>query len=381
MRIAFVTNNFEPIISGITTSINGLIEGLKIAGHTIYVFAPYYPGYRDTDAKIFRTRSLPIYYKEKYPIPLETAQSMAKIMEHLSIDIIHSHHPFGLGRVAQSVAKKYLQIPLFFTYHTLYEEYCHYIPLPQGNYLRRYIKYKAIEYSNACDYVIVPSNGIRKLLIQSGCSSKVVTVPSGTTLSLFSNDSSRSEALRTKYNIKEDEYVLLLVSRLAKEKNCEFVLRTFSILLKELPKAKLLIVGDGPDMNKLNVKTNALGLSDAVIFTGSIPHTEVAGFYMISDLLLFVSQTDTQGLPLIEALSFGLPVVATRSLATEYFVKNLQTGIVTEPSIDSFCNAINCLYKSRSLVSEFALRNKIVSNQFRSQKLATKLASIYSVAH
>ncbi len=128
MRIALVTNNFTPIVSGVTTSISTLYAELTDFGHKVYIVAPNYPGYRDVDESIIRVRSIPLYYRANYPLPIFCGKELASIFNQLKIDLVHSHHPFGLGQSALIACKKYNNIPLVFTHHTLYEEYLHYIP-------------------------------------------------------------------------------------------------------------------------------------------------------------------------------------------------------------------------------------------------------------
>ncbi len=111
MKIAFITNNYTPIISGITSSINSYVQSLRELGHTVYIVAPRFPGYEDEQEYVVRTPSVAVYYREKYPISVVTSKSLAKVIEQLSIDLVHTHHPFGLGATALRSAKR-LSIPI-----------------------------------------------------------------------------------------------------------------------------------------------------------------------------------------------------------------------------------------------------------------------------
>ncbi|MDQ1316423.1 MAG: 1,2-diacylglycerol 3-alpha-glucosyltransferase [Candidatus Poribacteria bacterium] len=378
MKIAFVTNNFEPIISGITTSINSFYEPLSERGHDIYIFAPEYPNYYDRNPNVQRVFSLKLYYKEKYPAPLISSYKLAKAMRKLSIEVIHSHHPFGLGRTVLSAARKYLNIPIIFTYHTMYEEYSHYVPLPNKNYLKNYLKNSALDYTNNCDLVITPINALKDLLLKRGCKKPIEVLPTGITrdLTMF-NDPLRCNKIKKKYGINHQNRVFLCVSRLAQEKNCEFLIESFSNVVYKLPKAKLLIVGTGPCESKLKHMVYRLGLSSKIIFIGSVPHSEIAAFYAIGEILLFVSQTDTQGLPLIETLHFGLPIVAVKSMASKELVGELNTGILTSDSKDEFAKAIIDLSDNYELVKQYQSHNREVAKKFHIDYLSNRLEDIY----
>ena len=178
MKIAFITNNYEPIVSGITTSINTFAESLNRRGHRVYIFAPDYPNYRERNKSVQRVFSVKLYYKEKYPLPVIRSSTLSQLLTGLSIDVLHSHHPFGLGQTAIRAAK-HLSLPIICTYHTMYEEYCHYIPFIGRRYLRGYIIRKALNYINHCNVVIAPTDPVKDLLIRRGCKSPVVVLPTG----------------------------------------------------------------------------------------------------------------------------------------------------------------------------------------------------------
>jgi glycosyltransferase involved in cell wall biosynthesis len=378
MKIALITNNYEPIISGITTSVNTLIESLEERGHEIFVVAPKYPRFADERDNIYRTPSLRIYFRENYPLPFVTPRRLAKILRKKSIDLIHSQHPFGLGKTALTIAKSYLDLPIVFTYHTMYEHYSHYLPLPNSHYLKAFIKHAAIKYANQSDLVISPTTAFKKLLIESGCKTQIRVVPSGNSSNIRRSYTSIDlENIRKMLGFCGKTPVLLCVGRVASEKNCVFLLKALKIVLSRLPDAKLLIVGDGHSLGELKRATESLRLLDSVVFVGAIPHHEVAKFYSIATILLFSSQTETQGLPLTEALHFGLPIVAVESLASKELVEKLGTGMVTRANAEDFAEAVIVLCSDFRLLSVYRQRNYKLSNIYTGKKQAEKLEWIY----
>lgn len=382
MRIAFISNNYEPIVSGITVSINSFIDGLEKLGHDVFVFAPSYPGYSERRKNVYRIPSLNIYYKARYPLPIITARSFAQAMRDYSVELIHCHHPFGLGRTALTAARNFLNVPVVFTYHTLYEYYLHYIPLPETRFLKNIVKEASIIYANKCDMVISPTSAIRDRLIELGCRSKIEILPSGISNSLKYPAIQRDQLLLRKFHgIDKNDPVLLCVSRIAKEKNLGFLIKGFSKVINKVPKAKLVVVGDGYLLPKLIKLSNSLNTVGNIIFAGEIPHNEVANYYSIANMLLYTSTTDTQGLPLIEALHFGLPVVAIKSLSSNELVNKLGTGIVTSDSIESFVDGIVKLLYNPAIASRLKDHNLKIAKIFQIDILAKRLERNYLALH
>lgn len=379
MKIAFITNNYEPIVSGITTSINNFSECLARRGHEVYIFAPEYPNHLDHYRNVKRVFSLKLYYKEKYPLPTIRPSALAKMLASLSIDVLHAHHAFGLGQTALSVIKKYLRLPLVYTYHTMYEDYCHYVPFIGKGYLRGYVIRQAISYTNNCSAVIAPTRAVRDILIGRGCKRPIEVLPTGISKSLASFEHSPAASLQARRDngFKDDDVILLCVTRLAEEKNCEFLLRAFSNIRVQHSGAKLLIVGGGPLETKLKKTASSLMLGNSVVFAGCVPHSQIAPFYALSDMLLFVSQTETQGLPLVEALRFGLPIVAIESAPSRELVQDQGAGIVTACNTAGFAEAVVYLLNNRETAEEIANRNRSTARRFCSEDLSIQLENIY----
>src|SRR5450830_1085624 len=106
MKIAFVSDAYVPVPSGVAVSMETLRLGLERLGHTVYIFAVRYPGYRDVNRRVVR---LPAFFsrQEKYrPTvwPVLTSINKDKI-KHLGIDIVHSHYYFDFFDLAPRLAK------------------------------------------------------------------------------------------------------------------------------------------------------------------------------------------------------------------------------------------------------------------------------------
>lgn len=377
MNIAFVTNNYNPITSGITTSINSFVHSLRELGHAVYVIAPSFPGYQDSDPNIVRTSSLALYHKTKYPISITRSRFIANILNDLSINLVHSQHPFGIGATALRAANKQ-GIPIVFTYHTKYEDYSHYLPLPNGRYLKKAIKTRAIDYANRVNLVICPSRHMKIDIQNSGCVSRIEILPSPISrhLTKREHEFDRTTTLK-RFNIPDNASILLCVTRLAIEKNIEFLLRSYAELLLHNKDSRLIIAGDGPTKRALVSLARRLKIAQNVVFVGTLPHSELSYLYSISSVLLFCSTTETQGLPITEAIKFNLPVVAVESNAANELIKDNNFGITAKHVEREFAIAIMQILTNRDIRSQIKQRSLSLLKTFSEHDLARRLESLY----
>ena len=108
---------------------------------------------------------------------------MADYVDQFRPDVLHSHHPFLLGDSALRMAWS-RRLPLVFTYHTMYEEYTHYVPL-NSDALKRFVIQMSTDYCNLCSHVIAPSESVAVLLRQRGIATPITSIPTGIDLELF----------------------------------------------------------------------------------------------------------------------------------------------------------------------------------------------------
>src|SRR5262245_28706736 len=130
MRVALFTNNYLPFRGGVTTAVETLRQGLADQGHAVWVFAPASRAPVHDPAGVFRYPSVPAPTYPGFSLALPFSPCLAARARGLALDIVHAHHPFLLGVTARRLARR-LARPLVFTYHTRYEKYAHYVPLPE----------------------------------------------------------------------------------------------------------------------------------------------------------------------------------------------------------------------------------------------------------
>lgn len=375
MRIGVFSDSYKPYTSGVVTSICTFKDELIKMGHEVFIFAPSYPNYNEHEENVFRYYSLPSPTNKDYTLALPVYPGMNRLLKKLDLDIIHVHSPVMLGRVGLHYAKKY-KIPIVFTYHTLYDQYVHYVPVPQDFAKEVAIKYST-SFCNQCDHVIVPSSEVEEIL-KKHVRKPISVIPTGVPLHKFTGPQD-DNWLRSHYDIPQENKILLFVGRLTKEKNLEFLIEAFAKVKQSLPNTTLVLTAQGPLEPDLKKLTKSLGLSleREVIFTGALPFDTLVKVYYSSDLFVFSSVTETQGLVLIEAMAAGLPVVAVSAYGVLDMVDSGINGILTECDQDEFSKAIIKVLSNPELYSEYQKNAISKANSLSSTNTAKKLNEVY----
>jgi 1,2-diacylglycerol 3-alpha-glucosyltransferase len=391
MNIAIFTNNYLPNPFGVTGSIESFRKQFEKMGHTVYVFAPYYKNYEDKNpnacptenfsgknfGRVFRYLALDISYKIKFPLAIPYSSKMDKILEDLKIDIIHSQHPNLLGTAAAKWAKR-KKIPLIFTWHTLYDQYTHFVPLIPDKIAARFIIRKAVKYANDCDQVIVPTNSIIGIIKNWGVTNRnIAAIPTGVEPDEFENPDRKK--IRNNFGIKDDEILLLLVSRITAEKNIEFLFNALSGLIKNDALVKFLVAGDGDLLPKLKDLAKKKEIAEKVIFQGIVPREEIKNYFAAGDIFVYASKSETQGMIISEAMYSGLPVVAVRATGAQDLVEDNTNGFLVPEDDKKFSDAAEKLIKDDDLREKFGRESaRIARERFTAKVCAEKMLKIYN---
>lgn len=161
---------------------------------------------------------------------------------------------------------------------------------------KKYIT-KVIDSIKDFDYFVVVSDNLRKFYENKIGKTKCIYIPN-----VIDNLPDKRSKLTNKN--------IITIGRLSPEKGQKDLIDVFKIVNKELPKTKLFIVGDGPLKQELENYTKELKLTDKIIFTGFLGNKEKEKYILDSSIFILPSYTESFGLVLIEAMSYGLPCIA-----------------------------------------------------------------------
>ena len=385
MRIGIFTETYKPYVSGVVTSIIMLKKSLEQLGNEVYIVTINQNGIKyeyDEKEKILRVPGIDskIYDDLKissiYPI-----KSLLKIKKW-NLDIIHTHTEGTMGTYGRLLAKQF-NIPVVHTYHTMYEDYIYLIT--KGHFdkpAKKILQYFTVFY---CDKIvselIVPTKKTYDLFKKKyQIERQINIIPTGIDIERFKKDNYDKKdllLLRKKYNVSKNDFVLLLVSRISEEqKNINFLLKQQEKINKHHKDIKLLVVGDGPDLNKFKQEYKN---NKNIIFTGMIPWDEVSKYYQIGNIFVTASKTETQGLTVIEAISSGLPVVCMEDDSFKLAIINEYNGLFFNDE-EEYLKNILYLYENRKKYTNMSKQAVNSSEQFSSEMYGKKILEVYNRA-
>ena len=376
MKIAIFTNNYLPNPYGVSGSVESFRKSFESLGHKVYVFAPRWKGFQDNNPNVFRYPSVETNIKIKFPLAIPYSRQIKKVLNNLDLDIIHSQHPNLLGSAAKYWAKK-KNVPLVFTWHTLYDQYAHFVPFLPRKLTASWAIRNAKNYANQCDAVIVPTPSVIEVIRKWGVVNKnVVSIPTGVEEKQFANPN--RESVRGKYNIKDNEILLLVMTRLTAEKNVGFLIEAVIKALKKNVLAKFMVCGEGNLKDSLTKKILEAGLKERVIFVGIVSEAEKKNYYAAGDIFVYASKSETQGMILTEAMYLGLPIVAVRATGVRDIVENEKTGFLVSENREEFAQMVRKLIEGENLRREFGEKaKKIAREKYTSSVCAKKMLEVY----
>lgn len=362
MRIGIFTDAYLPQINGVVSSIVTLKEELIKRGHTVYIITTKTKNAVEDDSNLIMVPSVPFNIVPDFnlanPVHIRTIR---KVM-NLNLDVIHSNTEFSMGTLAKIVSKL-TGCPLIHTYHTLYENYTHYIPGTSFTSSKRSLARKFSKFfCDRSDMVIVPTQKVYDILQSYNVNSPISVVPSGIKIDRFSPSKFTAEektSLRHKLGLSTEDNILLYVGRLSKEKDIDVIFNQLPSYCKENKNLKFLIVGDGPYRGELESMAANLGISNNVIFAGFQPQATVSIFYQIADAFISASKSETQGLTYVEAMASGLPVIAKKDPCLDWIFSNSMNECIFEEAeeIPSILNRILTDEFFKNSVSHYGIRN------------------------
>ena len=386
MRIGLFTDTYPPYINGVSTSVAMLKNALEKKGHIVYVVTVGNKVLKyeyDERERIVRIPGVPIgiydYRLSKiYPL------SMINIMKKWKLDVIHSHTEFSVGIFARLFAKQF-NIPLVHTYHTLYEDYTHYVT--KGHFEKS--SKKIVEYLTKfyCDKtaneLIVPTDKIYKLFKEKyELNKNIHIIPTGIEIERFfieNIDKKLIETLRKHLNISKKDFIIIFVGRLASEKNVEFLLKAHQKIIKDYPRIKLLIIGDGPDKEKYEKLVENLNIENNVIFNGKAAWKEIPYYYHCSDIFATASKSETQGLTVIEAMASEKTPLCIKDESFLGTITNELNGLIFETE-EEYISHVITLYENNDLLKYYNKQARIQAEHCSSTSYAKKVLEVYNRA-
>lgn len=331
MKVLITTDWYSPVINGVVFSVVLLKRELERLGHEVRVvtLSGSHRSYREGNVYYLGSVSAARIYPGAR-LRLGRSRRVLRELAEWRPDIIHSQCEFSTFRVAHALHRK-LDIPIVHTYHTVYEDYTHYV-LPSRRMGRQVVSAFSRWVASRSACIIAPSGKVKALLEGYGVTCRLEVIPTGIDLDRFRGEPDPAWRAGTldRLGVPEDRPILLYLGRLAKEKELERVLDALAAGGRR--DFTFLVVGDGPCRQALEER--AAELPFHTVFTGMVPHDRVRDYYQLGDLFLTASTSETQGLTYFEALAAGVPVLCRRDLCVQGVVEDGVNGWQWEEQAD-----------------------------------------------
>ncbi|WP_269536975.1 glycosyltransferase family 4 protein [Cerasicoccus fimbriatus] len=317
MKLVLVTETYPPEVNGVAMTLERLVNNLILQGHQVELVRP--------KQKIDDTGPAPDYPVHMVPgVPIPgyadlqfgwfSGGKLKKLWTENRPDVIHVATEGMLGLSALNIARK-LGIPVVTSFHTNFHTYGdHYNYSFVANWLMAYFRW----FHNRTLATFVPSQATVDDLEKYGFKN-VKIFSRGVDTELFGKHR-RSDELRQSWGAQNGDPVVVYVGRVAAEKNIPLTIAAYERLKKRLPKAKLVVVGDGPERAGLEKK------HPEIIFAGMRRGEELAQHYASGDFFLFGSTTETFGNVLTEAMASEMIVLGYDYAAAHHHVVDGENG-------------------------------------------------------
>lgn len=327
MHLALVTETYAPEINGVAMTLGRIVDGLDHRGHRITIIRPRQrhesPRCTVTQRLAGEQIRLPGIPLPGYPqlrIGLPARARLLRTWRLRRPDLVHVATEGPLGSSAISAAKA-LGIPVTSSFHTHFDQYTRDYRL---GWLRPMVAGWLRRFHNRTLRTFVPTRALSDRLAFEGYLNLRI-LSRGVDTGLFTPER-RDAGLRASWGAGPDDVVVVHVGRIAAEKNYPLLFRAFAAIKAVEPRARLVLVGDGPLLAMYQRQH-----PDA-IFTGFYTGINLARHYASGDLYLHPSYTETFGNVVTEALASGLGVGAFDYAAAREFIRDGENGLVCAPA-------------------------------------------------
>jgi len=320
--------------------------------------------------------SVNIGFRLGIPYAIPQITSLKTFLESVkSSDLIHVHgHPYLSSFLAAKIAKKYSK-PLVLTQHNTFIEYGSSL-WDHVEWLNDYAIGKQV--LKEADKIVVVSNATGNYVLSLGADpEKICVLHNGVDVNRFRPLNGVKDEMRKNLGISKDSSVVLTVRRLVYKNGIDTLIESAKKAIKKNPRLFFLVIGKGPDFEKVKEKIKQLGMQENFRLTGFISDEGLPFYYNIADFFVLPSKSG-EGLPLValEAMACGVPVIATNVGGISEVIKEDYGKLVPPNSPDSLAKAI-LEFSHRELSTLQKDLRVMIEQKYSWDKNVEKLVEIY----
>lgn len=385
MRIGFATEAYLPYVSGVTHYVNLNCAYLERHGHEAFVFSFSDPRMPPSGPNHITSPGLKVRGTSGYHIGPRFTREARRLLS--TMDVVVVDNPFLSGRLAMAVCRP-LGIPVVFVNHTRVDIYADYYAKYAPRALRTaFVRRGMQRFCRQADLVLSPSRGMLGDLRALGVDTEIDVVPNGVDVARFlgvPRGFGAAERLhsehRSRSGLAADDVVFVYSGRLGPEKSLPLLIDAFAIVAREVPTARLIFIGGGPEQARLEAAAAAAGLTDRVRFTGMVPYSTIADHLAPCDVWVSPSVSEVHPLTIIEAMAIGLPIVGVASTGVSDTVDDGRSGLLA-PAQDagSLATAMTVLAKDADLRREMGLAAREAAKKYAIDSTGAQMLGIYEL--
>lgn len=313
LRICVVTETYLPEVNGVAITLDRCVRAMRERGHQVLVVRPDQPGVPSHEDEVI-TRGFPLPGYPGLKMGLPAPRKLRALWTEWRPDLVHIITEGPLGLSALSLAET-MRLPVVADFHTNFHSYGqHYGWGWFSKVIYRYLRH----FHNRAQLTLVPTRGMRERLEADGFR-RLEVVARGVDTDLFT-PKKREAALRLRWGLGPDDLAVLYVGRMAAEKNLPLVIKSFEAMKQAEPRAKLILVGNGPLLEALKRDRPEF------VYAGVQRGEALARHFASADVFLFPSVTETFGNVTLEAMASGLAVLAYNYAAAAEHIVSGESG-------------------------------------------------------
>lgn len=314
MKIAIFTETYPPYINGVATQTKMLKDTYESLGHEVLVITVGSEKIKEIEIidNVVYVPGILLKKIYNYRVALPISFSREKIAIEFEPDVIHIQNEFGIGDTGLRVSKK-KNIPVIYTLHSEYDKFLFYVGLRyfeefsqklSGRYFKRFFK--------GADIITSPSPKAQNYVTRLGLDKKVVVIDNAVEFYKFEPNEEKEnfrKEFRKEYNLDDNVKAFVFVGRIGEEKNIKELVNNWIYTNLPKEKAKLFIIGKGPDLEEIRELIKEKGFEDRIILTGAKPNTEIPNYLYAMDYYTTASLSEMHSISMLEAMATGLPAL------------------------------------------------------------------------
>ncbi len=347
MKILLGLDGWYPSVDGVVGTVENYYKNLIGDNECEIVVPEFERDHKSSEGHeegVYFTKSVKILGLDNYVCPTPRwDKHLDEKIKNGNYDILHAHSPFMIGEFFAKEGKKY-HIPTVYTFHTKFRD--EFLAITKSKILSKYLLHRIVRTISRFDYVFAVSDGAAATLKEYGYKGEIRVLRNGTDMRIPDKDTERAyiERVNREYGLEGVENVFLYVGRIVAVKNIPFSLNALKILKDRGVNFKFLIVGDGAERKHIQNIVDETGLTDNVIFTGSIlDKSLLQALYVRSDIYLLPSTFDNASLTILEAASGGLPAIVPKGSSVSEVIKDGRNGFIVDGGSEEWADKIEKL--------------------------------------